>query len=265
MARTCLVLGGNGFIGSAVMRAAETFGWNATSCGRDDHAKLADTSWDLIINANGNSKKYLADKDPELEFQLSVTSVSDSLNNFTFDRYVFLSTVDVYPDKSNPANNHEEVAIDPSALSAYGNHKWQAEQLVQQHAKDWLIVRMAGFVGQGLKKNPVYDLLTGAPLRVHPESAYQYQDTDLFAGRLFKLLEKCRGQIVNAAGAGTVTIKEIGAMIDADMILEPPKDAPKEHYEIDISRLVSYCEVEDSSDILLQFIKNVQSGALVLS
>ena len=36
------------------------------------------------------------------------------------------------------------------------------------------VLRLAGMVGPGLRKNPVYDILQGEPLRIHPESQYQF-------------------------------------------------------------------------------------------
>ena len=49
--------------------------------------------FDAIVNANGNSKKYLAEQDPQLDYEMSVESVSRSLADFRFETYVFISSV----------------------------------------------------------------------------------------------------------------------------------------------------------------------------
>lgn len=266
MGRSCLVLGGKGFVGSAIVRAAARHGWDAVPAGKSDLAGLAGRSWDLVINANGNSKKYLSDRDPNLDFDLSVQSVAHSLTNFPTPRYVFLSTVDVYPDKSDPANNTEDSVIDPARLSRYGFHKWLAEQLVRFGAKDWLILRMAGFVGAGLKKNPIYDLLTGGTLRVHPDSAYQYQDSDALADRIFSLVAKgVNRTIINAAGDGLITPRDVAAMIPGARLPAEAESLPRERYEISIERMKSYCPVEPSRDAVAAFVHRVRTGEVRLS
>ena len=40
--------------------------------------------------------------------------------------------------------------------------RYLAEQLVQAVHPRWLVIRMAGFVGLGLRKNAIFDMLTGA-------------------------------------------------------------------------------------------------------
>jgi len=266
MARTCLVLGGKGFVGSAIVREAGRRGWTATAAGKADLPELSGSSWDVVINANGNSKKFLSDQQPQLDFDLSVRSVSQSLHEYTFQHYVFLSTVDVYPDKSNPDNNRESSRIDPMALSRYGLHKWMAEELVRFNASSWLILRLAGFVGPGLKKNPIYDLLNGAPLRVHPDSAYQYHNSDHVAAIVFDLVERgIDRQIINVAGDGLISLRDIAQMIPGAKLPADVSGLRSERYEISIDHLKSLCPVGRTKDVVRKFIEHVQSGEVKLS
>lgn len=259
-------MGGHGFVGSAVVRAASRHGWTPTPAGKSELSGLKGKRWDLVINANGNSKKFLSDRDPNLDFDLSVQSVAHSLHDFPHDRYVFLSTVDVYPDKSNPANNHEDAVIEPGKLSRYGHHKWLAEELVRFNSPNSLIIRMAGFVGPGLKKNPIYDLLTGSPLRVHPDSAYQYQHTDDMADLLFSLIErKNDGGIYNIAGDGLITLRDVAAMIPGVVLPEPDVTMKIEHYEVNIEKIKSRSPVPLSRVAVETFVQAVQQGKVTLS
>lgn len=266
MPRRCLILGGGGFVGSAVTRAAAVHGWEATAAGKKDLADLTGTDWDVIINANGNSKKYISDQDPKRDFDLSVQSVAHSLHDFSCRQYVFLSSVDVYADKSDPANNHENCASDPMRLSRYGHHKWLAEELVRFNAPDWLIVRMAGFVGPGLKKNPVYDLLTGATLRVHPDSVYQYQSSDRVADQLFLMLDlNLHKEVVNLAGDGVISLRDIAALIPGAAVIEEETNLRLEHYEINIEKVKSLMEIEPSRHAVERFVRGVLSGEVKLA
>ena len=261
MPESVLILGGRGFVGSAITRAASEQGWTVKAVGREDYPEIVGTSWDVVINANGNSKKFLSDREPANEFDQSVRSVAHSLHDIQFGRYVFLSTVDVYPDKANPAHNAETTAIDPMKLSRYGFHKWQAEQLVRFNAPSWLILRMAGFVGPGLKKNPIYDLLTGAPLRVHPDSAYQYQHTATLAATVLDLLgQPAANRILNVAGDGVITLREVAAWIPGAALPPPSDGLTPEYYETNIDQLKAIRSVPTTKETVHAFVRAVQDG-----
>ncbi|MBU4461359.1 MAG: NAD-dependent epimerase/dehydratase family protein, partial [Verrucomicrobia bacterium] len=66
--RTCLVLGAKGFVGSAIAAEAARRGWRVVAVDKEEYAAAVGTSCDLLVNANGNSRKYLAAQDPKLEF-----------------------------------------------------------------------------------------------------------------------------------------------------------------------------------------------------
>ena len=141
---------------------------------------MVGASCNLFINANGNSKKFLSKNNPIEDFDLSVASVRRSLIDFKFSRYVFLSSCDVYPDSTNTYSTIESSALDIKSQSPYGFHKFLAEQCVQHTAKDWLIIRQGGFVGENLIKNSVYDVLNGEKLWLQPGSQNGAANTTSF-------------------------------------------------------------------------------------
>lgn len=260
--RTCIVLGGHGFVGSAVVAEANKRGYEAHAVGRDEYKTMIDTSCDLLINANGNSRKYISREDPLLDFKLSVESVLRSFRDFKTDQYVFLSSIDVYEDVGHPAQNHEEVEIDAGQLSRYGFHKYLAEQIVRYEAADGLILRMGGFVGPSLWKNSVFDLLTGTPLRVHLDSVYQYMHTKDLARILFDLIEAgVKNTIYNVVGQGTMSLRDVAEMVPDAHIVEAD-ELPKEHYEINVDRLAAQCDVPQTKDTLWQFMNDVVRGRI---
>ena len=231
-----LVLGGRGFVGSAVVAEARARGMRVLAIGREDYRPGLSARW--LINANGNSKKFLAREQPAQEFDLSVRSVMHSLHDLRCERYCFLSTVDVYDNVRDPAANAEDAPIRRDRLSPYGLHKLLAEDLVRHYAPRPLVLRMAGFVGPGLRKNPVYDLLRGLPLRVHPDSRYQYQPTRFLAGVALDLLADADAPpLWNVAGDGLVSLREVAALIPNARLPEPA-GAP-ETYEVNVERLKS--------------------------
>ena len=266
MSEKIIILGGHGFLGSALAEEARKRGWETAPVNRAGYRECVGRDCDLLINADGNSKKYLADKDPNLEFDLSVRSVSQSLHDIHAKLYVYLSTIDVYSNKSDPACNHEESAIDPALLSCYGFHKYLAEQLVRRHAKSWLILRLGGFVGPGLKKNSIYDMLMKEKIRVHPESRYQYLDTASLAQTVFQLVEQGHLQtIFNLAGEGTVSLRDIAQLIPDDPLAGAPSDKKPEHYEVNIAKIKKIASIPPTRQTVECFVKKVLAGTIKLS
>ncbi len=266
-APTCIVLGARGFVGRAVVAEALRRGYQVTSVDQAEYEAARGARCDLLINANGNSRKYLAAQDPALEFDLSVRSVQRALHDFKAARHVHLSTCDVYNDHEHPAANAEEAATDPARLSPYGLHKQLAEQLVRYYAPDWLVLRMAGFVGAGLRKNSIYDLLTGAPLRVHPDSRYQYLNTRDLAAILFDLLDAGLNRAtVNVAGDGLISLREVAAMLPPQRARELTAAGapPLETYDINIARLQTLRPAPRTRDTVRAFVDDVLSGREVL-
>ena len=174
--KTCLVVGAKGFIGSAIAAEAAARGYALTAVDLKNYAECRGTEAELLINAAGNSRKFIDDQDPVRGFELSVTSVMNALRDFRYGVYVQLSSGAIYPREDDPRLNREDAPLPPADMSRYGFHKWLAEQLVRHYAPRHLILRLGGFVGPGLRKNAVYDLLAGRPLFVHPDSEFQYMD-----------------------------------------------------------------------------------------
>lgn len=261
MSTRCLLIGGHGFVGRGIATAARARGWVVDIVSRQNYAAQKGAACDVLINANGNSRKYLATQDPALDFDLSVRSVQRTLTDFTAATYVFLSSIDVYNDVANPENNSEDKIIDPTRLSTYGFHKHLAEQIVQHHRSDALIIRMGGFVGPGLWKNPIYDLLTGAPLRVHPDSQFQYLHTEEFGRILLELVARnLQGQIINVAGDGLVSIRDIASMIPDCQLPDQENDLDLQRYEITIRKLNNQLSVPSSQQTIRSFLEDVAQG-----
>ncbi|MFQ5502423.1 MAG: NAD-dependent epimerase/dehydratase family protein, partial [Phycisphaerae bacterium] len=197
------IIGGRGFVGSAFVRLLARRQIPYEIITRENYATFRGRQCNILINADGNSRKFLADRDPTAEFAASVSSVVDTLHSISFNRYILCSTCDVYPDLGDPMMNREDAEIRTDRLSRYGFHKYLAERLVRYEVDPYLIIRFGGFVGEGLKKNPIHDILHGGPLWLDPDSALQYIRTDTAAEAVWHLVEKgLSNEIVNICGNG---------------------------------------------------------------
>lgn len=246
------LIGVNGFVGSAFSRYFHEAGVDFQPITRQNYADYVSTRCDVLINANGNSRKYLAAQDPRLDFKLNVQSTIDSLVDFDCDLYVLLSSLDVYNDVSDPNNNHEAAPIRPEELSNYGFSKYLAELCVKKYSRNWLIVRLCGMVGEGLKKNPIYDLLHSQPIRVSPHSKYHYLNTEDVAKLVYRLIsDGHRNQIFNVCSDGVIALSEVQALLGMP---SEENDTKTEHYNVNIHKLKSLYDVPSATSSIRAFL-----------
>ncbi len=250
------IIGGNGFVGSGIRKYLESQHIDTVNIELENYERLTGSSFDVLVNANGNSKKYLASQSPKEDFRASVQSVEYSLVDFKCGLYVYCSSVDVYPDHEHPGMNAEDTVIDPKKLSLYGFHKSLGEQLVQRYAARWLVLRFGGFVGEGLKKNSIYDILHGAPLRVHVDSQYQYLSTASAGEVLLTLIQKgIENEVFNVCGDGCVSLREITNEIPKYPLQYAVENPPLEHYEVCVKKLLRHTRVSMTRDTVFAFIR----------
>lgn len=262
---SCIVLGANGFIGSAVTAECKKQGLHVTAVDLDNYEECRGAQADLLINAAGNSKKYIDDQNPSEGFKLSVLDIHNALLDFSAPHWIHLSSGAIYPHENNPNMNHEQIETPPTAMTRYGFHKWLAEQLVLHYVENPLIVRMGGFVGPGLKKNSLYDLLTNSPLFVHPESRFQIMDTrDLAKSILTLFFRQPDETLFNVCATGTISVKEAAEIAQRTIPTEAYNNK-KVHAELNVTRASLYIDLPDSRTTVTRFIHEIQRGELVLS
>jgi len=212
-------------------------------------------SCDLLINADGNSVKHLAIEDPLEEFDRSVRSVRASLADIDAQIYVYLSSCDVYTDCSSPELTKEDARLIASEQSSYGFHKSLAEECVRHAANRWLIIRPGGFVGPGLRKNAIFDLLQGGPLWLNPGSALQYLHTDDAARIVFRLVDQgSEGEVFNVCGDGVIELNEVIEYIGQPV--EFSAGSPTVLYDVSIEKLGNVVRVPSTRETVLDFVRD---------
>jgi len=76
------VVGGQGFLGSAFVRQCQARGLACVAITRQNYGEFVGQECAVLVNANGNSRKYIARADPLWDFDASVRSVRASLREF---------------------------------------------------------------------------------------------------------------------------------------------------------------------------------------
>ncbi len=254
------VLGGRGYVGSAFVRACETRGLAPVIIGREEYEANVGSTFDVLINANGSSSKILASRQPMDDFDASVRTVRRSLLDFRTGLYVHLSSCDVYADCSSPATTREELAgDDPVGQSAYGFHKWLAEECVRHAASRWLIFRLGGMVGPGLRKNAIFDILNGGPVWLDPQSRLQFMSTDVVAATVLELVDRqTQGRVFNLCGEGTVRIADAIEWSGREIPIAP--GAPVVTYDVTTDAIRTLVQVPGSEDAVRTFMRDQPIG-----
>ncbi len=248
------ILGGHGLVGSAFARVCERSGKQFSIIDRLNYKDHMGGRCDLFVNANGNSRKPLAKSDPLADFDASVRSVRASLVDFRHETYIHLSSCDVYPDCSAPQVTMEDQPLDPALQSPYGCHKFLAEQCVRHAANDWIIFRLGGFVGPGLKKNAIFDILNGGPLWLQPESALQFLHTEDAARIMLDLADRgISREVLNLCGDGLVRLSEVMEWVDNDIPVKP--QSPLVRYEVSLNKISRLTTIPDTRATVRGFVQ----------
>lgn len=125
------------------------------------------------VFAAAPAEKWRANQNPEADLE-NTHSLIDLVRSITAERFVLVSTVDVYP---TPVGVNEHTIPDTAVLHPYGLHRLYLEQAVREAHPDALIIRLPGLFGPGLKKNVIYDLMYDNQVElINPGSVFQYYD-----------------------------------------------------------------------------------------
>lgn len=132
---------------------------------------LRHRSLDRVVCAGLPAAKWIANREPDAD-RANMDLLCRTLRTVTASSFVLISTIDVYPR----TRDADEV-FDCSALPnhAYGRHRLEFEQVVRERFPHAVILRLPALFGPGLRKNVLFDLMTGNQLeKVNPASSFQW-------------------------------------------------------------------------------------------
>lgn len=247
---SAIVLGSTGLVGSAVCVRLQTSGFNILRVHSRNYDQYIGARADVLINCNGNAYRFRANQDPAWDYQASVMSVARSLEDFSVELYLYVSTIDVYLDKGSPTGNHEGMVIDLERLDVYGRHKRQAEELVQEQAKNPLILRLGTAIGDRLKKGPLYDMLSHKALHMSLDSELSFVDTDFMSEAVEKFIAtRPPHDIINLTGTGSARLRDLVEQVQRPVHVRPEAKNVHHHYNINNQRLQSFMRVPTSLEM----------------
>ena len=249
------LVGHQGFLGGAFFKLIESHD-DIVCFDKKDQFKVLQEC-EIIINANGNSSKFVAEVDPTKDFNANAT--------FTLGLSLFAKEIDsllvhissgeatTFPKLSQKESN----PIDSlTQLSNYGLSKAIGEILVKKYTTKSLIIRPAGLVGPGMKKGPIFDILNHKPLWIHPNSTLNIMRTETTARIVLELAkqhlqEDLIHEDFNLTGESTISLFEVSKVLSIDLIFD--EDLPIYHSTIDINKNLRGISLPSSKKELMDF------------
>lgn len=174
------LIGHTGFVGSTLLNDNS---YEALFNSRNIES-IRGQHFSSIVCAGVSAVKWMANKEPEQDRE-AIARLVEPLKDVTTDRFILISTVDVYPD---PRGVSEKDVPDISAAQPYGRHRRELEEWVQDKFENVLIVRLPALFGAGLKKNVIFDLMNlNQTEKINPNGVFQWYPMRRFAADLARL------------------------------------------------------------------------------
>lgn len=191
--------------------------------------------FDVIVNANGNSKKYWANNNPMEDFKKTIQSVYEQCINFKCKNYIYISSMDVY-------NNHY-----------YGKNKMIAESIINTFFEyKTIFLRCSSVIGKDMKKGVLYDILNDRTVYLCGDSKLKFITNTEIANIVNVLIHRDKTNLIfNCTGVGNVSIGEIGELTNKE--IKYANDLRYEYYADYITDVKEVYNVKTS----LEYIKEV--------
>jgi len=249
------IVGAEGFLGSALFEHAMSLGHETVPIYRDTHVDK-EKAFDLVINANGNSKKYLAEQEPEVDFQANNMATFAILNRFvsSHTKFIHFSSGEVYGEILKTGCD-EDRSLKDVVKSAYGSSKYVSELIVREYKRDAIIIRLSGLIGEKLSKGPIFDIITGQKLRLDLDSQMQFINTKTVSRIAFELSDSKQSGIFNCAGRNSLLLRDCAQILHRNATTFD--NAPIFISNMEISKLEEFVFVPDTKDELIKFSESI--------
>jgi len=164
------LIGYSGFVGGTLLKQADF----EAQYRSDNIGEIEGRSFATVVCAGAPAQKWVANREPDID-RSKIENLIEHLKNIQCDKFILISTVDVFND---PVGVDEDTSTNETGLHYYGIHRRLLEKFVERHFTNYLIVRLPGLVGPGLRKNVVFDLLNNNNLHaIDSRSVFQLYPT----------------------------------------------------------------------------------------
>ncbi|MCK4870216.1 MAG: NAD(P)-dependent oxidoreductase [Gammaproteobacteria bacterium] len=159
------LIGHSGFVGSN-LNLQHKFDYLYNS---ENSHEMTSKHYDMVICAGMPGNMHFANNNPASDLQ-AIEKLLKSLKTIKTEHFILISTAAVY---TQPAINIREDSLQLETNLAYGRNRHYAENIVLEHFKKCLILRLPALFGTDLKKNFIYDMLNPLPAFITQDKFYK--------------------------------------------------------------------------------------------
>lgn len=194
------LIGYSGFVGGNLLRQRHFDRIYRST----DIDSIRGQSFKEVVCAGVPALKWWANQNPAAD-RAGIERLISHLDHVRAERFVLISTVDVYDDPNERTEDDPPVL---EGLHPYGLHRAILEDYVSARFPGAAIVRLPALFGVGLKKNAIFDLLNNNRLESIPAGGqFQWYPLERLAYDM-EILKAAGLTVVNFA-TPPVTMKEI--------------------------------------------------------
>lgn len=183
----------------------------------DVREKIRSSSVDTIIHCAFNSQKKV-DSENLYQYLQDNVFLTGELVNIPHKKFIFLSTVDIYP-KNSRKHTEEEIIDTNSVNSIYGITKLMSESIVRSRCSNYLILRASALLGVSMRENSLSRMLDNKEcvLSLSGDSEFNYVlYSDVLEFIRCSMKNDLTG-IYNTASSTNISLSEAADMAGADV------------------------------------------------
>ncbi|MFH1314592.1 MAG: NAD(P)-dependent oxidoreductase [Candidatus Eisenbacteria bacterium] len=174
-----------------------------------DREEIKREGVDVVFHCAATSRRPVT-SDDLYEYIADNVLLTEELVSVPHRKFVFVSSVDVYPCGHEPRSENSVIDVD-TVRGIYGKTKLMSEAIVQRHCPDHLILRCVALLGEHARKNSLTRILDddSCTLTLSGDSQFNYvlhEDVSEFIESAVK--NDVRG-IYNVASSENVTLSEV--------------------------------------------------------
>ncbi|HEY8271068.1 MAG TPA: hypothetical protein VIG33_09275 [Pseudobdellovibrionaceae bacterium] len=150
-------------------------------------SEIQGMKFDLLVFSAASAAKWMANADPEKDKQ-HIDSLIKTLKTVSADRFVLISTIDVY---KNPRNVTEDSETLFSENHPYGLNRGRLEEFVKTNFSKSHILRLPGLYGPGIKKNVIFDFLNNNDIeKIDSRGSFQFYNLNYITRDIQRVIEQ---------------------------------------------------------------------------
>lgn len=180
---------------------------------RDEIEEFKSRGMDVIVHCAFNSARNI-DSLSMSGYLRDNLFLTRELTSFPHKKFIFISSVDVYPDNGR-AHSEDEIIQAESLSGMYAITKFMAESIVTSVCENHLVLRASALLGKHSKKNSLIKMMEDDPcvLTVDASSTFNYVlHGDLLEFIRFAIKNDLKG-IYNVAASSNITAGEIASTL----------------------------------------------------